>query len=73
MKQTRSLGSYLHQIMQESGNGPLNDLLREFSLQMLQDPISISANGFFQIEFEFLGSVSFVHIFIKNVLMCLSH
>lgn len=53
--------------MQESKNGPLNDLLREFSMQMLQDPISISANGFFQIEFEFLGSVSSVHILFSKI------
>lgn len=55
--QTRFLGSDLHRIMQDSKNEDLNDLIREFSFQILQEPISISANDFFGIEYQLLSSV----------------
>lgn len=54
---TRFLGSDLHRIMQNSNNEDLNDLIREFSFQILQEPISISANDFFGIEYQLLSSV----------------
>lgn len=43
--------------MQDSKNEDLNDLIREFSFQILQEPISISANDFFEIEYQLLSSV----------------
>lgn len=52
------MGSYLHRIAQSSTNGPQSDLIREFSFQILQEPIFISANGFFHIDIDLLGSVS---------------
>lgn len=50
--------SYLHRITRNKENEPQNDLIREFSLQMIHEPITITANGFFNIDFELLGSVS---------------
>lgn len=35
-----------------------NALVREFSLQIIHEPISISANGFFTINFTLLGSMA---------------
>lgn len=35
----------------------LNGLAREFVLQILHEPIVISANGFFDINLDLLGSV----------------
>lgn len=32
--------------------------IREFSLQIIHEPIEISANGFFKIDFTLLGSMS---------------
>lgn len=51
------MGSYLHRIAREKENEPQNDLVREFSLQIIHEPIFISANGFFNIDFDLLGSV----------------
>lgn len=51
------MGSYLHRITREKENEPQNDLVREFSLQVIHEPIFISANGFFNIDFDLLGSV----------------
>lgn len=39
-------------------NGAQNELLREFCLQIVHEPITISANGFFNIDFDLLGSVN---------------
>ena len=50
--------SYLHRITRDKENEPQNDLIREFSLQVIHEPISITANGFFNIDFDLLGSVS---------------
>lgn len=52
------MGSYLHRITREKENEPQNDLVREFSLQVIHEPIAITANGFFNIDFDLLGSVS---------------
>lgn len=51
------MGSYLHRITREQENEPQNDLVREFSLQVTHEPILITANGFFNIDFDLLGSV----------------
>lgn len=51
------MGNYLHRINREKENEPQNDLVREFSLQVIHEPISITANGFFKIDFDLLGSV----------------
>ncbi|XP_055294775.1 gustatory receptor 23a-like [Sitodiplosis mosellana] len=56
-RQTRFLGSYLHRIKQSNENDPQNDLIREFSIQLLHDPIFISANGVFHIDFNLIGSL----------------
>lgn len=50
--------SYLHRIARDKENEPQNDLIREFSLQVIHEPIFITANGFFNIDFDLLGSVS---------------
>lgn len=55
--QTRVFGSDLHRIMQNSKSEDLNDLIREFSFQILQEPIAIAANDFFRIEYQLLSSV----------------
>lgn len=51
------MGNYLHRINREKENEPQNDLVREFSLQVIHEPISVTANGFFNIDFDLLGSV----------------
>lgn len=56
--QTRFLGSCLHRIKQGKENDPQNDLIREFSIQLLQDQIFISANGVFHVDYNLIGSVS---------------
>lgn len=48
---------YLHRFTRDRENEPQNDLIRDFSLQVIHEPISITANGFFNIDFELLGSV----------------
>lgn len=35
-----------------------NALVREFSLQVAHEPITISANGFFNVDFNLLGSMA---------------
>lgn len=55
--QAKTVGSYLHRITREKDNEPQNDLIREFSLQVIHEPIQITANGFFNIDFDLLGSV----------------
>lgn len=55
--QARYMGNYLHRINREKENEPQNDLVREFSLQVIHEPISVTANGFFNIDFDLLGSV----------------
>lgn len=59
--QARFMGSYLHRITREKENEPQNDLVREFSLQIIHEPILITANGFFNIDFDLLGSVNEVN------------
>lgn len=49
---------YLHRVTRDKENEPQNDLIREFSLQVIHEPIAITANGFFNIDFDLLGSVS---------------
>lgn len=56
------MGNYLHRINREKENEPQNDLVREFSLQVIHEPISVTANGFFNIDFDLLGSVWQSHI-----------
>lgn len=55
------MGSYLHRIAREKENEPQNDLVREFSLQVIHESISITANGFFNVDFDLLGSVCDIH------------
>lgn len=57
--------SYLHRITRVKENEPQNDLIRDFSLQMIHEPILITANGFFNIDYELLGSVSdMINVFL---------
>lgn len=56
--QARMLGNYLHRMPQDNGNEPQNDLIREFSLQLIHEPMIITANDFFNIDFDLLGSVN---------------
>lgn len=55
--------------MQDSKNEDLNDLIREFSFQILQEPISISANDFFGIEYQLLSSMAAASITFLVVLV----
>lgn len=55
------MGSYLHRIKNDKQNVAQDDLIREFSIQLLHEPIFISANGFFHIDFNLLGSVCIFH------------
>lgn len=50
--------SYLHRITRDKENEPQNDLIREFSLQVIHEQIAITANGFFNIDYDLLGAVS---------------
>lgn len=60
--QAITTGGLVHKIEKEIGEELHNSLVREFSLQIIHEPISISANGFFTINFTLLGSVkSFIY------------
>lgn len=65
------MGNYLHRITRDKENEPQNDLLREFSLQVIHEPISITANGFFNIDFDLLGSVKYNHTLFKSKYFCI--
>lgn len=60
--QAITTGGLVHKIEKEIGEELHNSLVREFSLQIIHEPISISANGFFTINFTLLGSV-IIHLF----------
>ncbi|XP_037038260.1 putative gustatory receptor 2a [Bradysia coprophila] len=50
-------GGLLNKIEKRDNNESLNFLVREFSLQILHEPIVLSANGFFTVNLDLLGSV----------------
>lgn len=57
-------GGLVHKIEKEIGEELHNSLVREFSLQIIHEPIAMSANGFFTINFTLLGSVILLfHLF----------
>lgn len=56
--QAEDTGGFLNKIEMRDNNEPFNFLVREFSLQILHEPIIISANGFFTVNLDLLGSVS---------------
>lgn len=47
----------LHRIPFNDRNEPQMDLVREFSMQVHHNRLSISANGFSRIDLNLLGSV----------------
>ncbi|CAO1377222.1 unnamed protein product [Diamesa hyperborea] len=51
-------GVLIHKIERDINNDLQNALIREMSLQIIHEPIVISANGFFNINFTLLGSMS---------------
>lgn len=51
-------GGLVHKMEKQSTEEIHNALVREFSLQIVHEPISISANGFFNIDFSLLGSMA---------------
>lgn len=55
--QAEDTAGWLNKIEKKDNNEPFNSLLREFSLQILHEPIIISANGFFTVNLDLLGSV----------------
>lgn len=58
MLQAHSLSDKIHRIDDGDANDTnYGDLVHEFLLQTVHEPIAISANGFFTIDFQLLGSV----------------
>lgn len=56
--QARKTGKILHRISLDEENGSQNDLLlREFSMQVHHGCFVVTANGFFEINLDLLGSV----------------
>ncbi|CRL06940.1 CLUMA_CG019782, isoform A [Clunio marinus] len=55
---SQQTGVLIHKIERDINNDLQNALIREFSLQIIHEPIEISANGFFNINFTLLGSMS---------------
>lgn len=55
--QAEDTGGLLNKIEKRDNNESLNFLVREFSLQILHEPIVLSANGFFTVNLDLLGSV----------------
>lgn len=52
-------GGLIHKLeKQNKDDHNHNALVREFSLQVAHEPITISANGFFNIDFSLLGSMA---------------
>ncbi|KAG5678830.1 hypothetical protein PVAND_008464 [Polypedilum vanderplanki] len=51
-------GVLIHKIERDINNDLQNALIREFSLQLIHEPIEISANGFFSINFTLIGGMS---------------
>lgn len=52
-------GGLIHKLEKQNKDDPdHNALVREFSLQVAHEPIAISANGFFNIDFSLLGSMA---------------
>lgn len=56
------MGNYLNKFKREKQNEPQNDFIQESSLQLIHEPIIISANGFFNIDYDLLGSVTKINI-----------
>lgn len=54
-----SVGGLINKLEKETAKDELhNAIVREFSLQVAHEPITISANGFFNIDFSLLGSMA---------------
>ncbi|XP_037918595.1 gustatory receptor 23a-like [Hermetia illucens] len=58
-KQTsETTGCLVHKLEKSTESEQYNALVSEFSLQIMHEPFHISANGFFTIDFELLGSMA---------------
>lgn len=57
IQQAEDTGGLLNKIEKKDNDEPFNFLMREFSLQILHEPIVLSANGFFTVNLDLLGSV----------------
>ncbi|XP_055383690.1 putative gustatory receptor 2a, partial [Condylostylus longicornis] len=51
-------GNLVNKLEKSNENEKYNALISEFSLQIIHEPISITANGFFNINFNLLGSMA---------------
>lgn len=60
--QARVIEGNLHRISFDKDNEAQNDLVREFSMQVHHEQFIISANGFFNINLDLLGSVTFFFV-----------
>lgn len=56
--QIQFIEANVRRISSDIDNGPLNDLVHEFGMQILHEPFHITANGFFTINLNLLSSVS---------------
>lgn len=59
------------QKLQKVKDDESNNLIKRFSLQILQEKFIFTANGFFTLNFEFIGSVSYV--FLSTIKTSYSH
>lgn len=58
MFQGTKTGGLIYKLEKDTKAELHNALVREFSLQVAHEPITISANGFFNIDFSLLGSMA---------------
>ncbi|XP_070501511.1 putative gustatory receptor 2a [Chironomus tepperi] len=54
----QQLGVLIHKIERDINSDLQNALIREFSLQLIHEPITITANGFFSINFTLIGGMA---------------
>lgn len=65
LKQGEEITVLVNQINKRHDNEAHTGLAREFALQIIHEPIVISANGFFDINLDLLGSV------LRTLYICL--
>lgn len=56
-QKARLIGPTIHRIKRDESNEGISFLIREFLVQVANEPIVISANGFFNIDYRLLGAV----------------
>lgn len=68
--QSETTGCLVHKLEKSTESEQYNALVSEFSLQIMHEPFHISANGFFTIDFELLGSVSPTYLTYFGTKLC---